>query len=103
MVSPIRRRLSSAHGQGPAAGCPWLPLERVVYRLVVCQGQILDTPRVQTVPMPYFLVEARHRHQAIHGRLDPGGRHHHQALVLGRHLRRWKMLCEILRVDCVTV
>ena len=26
----------------------------------------------------------------------------HQALVLGRHVRRWKMLCEILKVDCDT-
>ena len=88
---------------GPATIVSLAPLERVVYRLVVCQGQILDTPEYKTVPMPYFHFKPDTGiRQSMDDWILAGGTHH-QALVLGRHLRRWKMLCEILRVDCVTV
>jgi len=88
---------------GPATLVSLVPLEGVVYRLVVCQGEILDTPEYKSVPMPYFHFKPD---TGIRRSMDNwilAGGTHHQALVRGRHLRRWKMLCEILKVDCVTV
>ena len=78
-------------------------MEHVVYRLVVCEGTILDTPEYPAVPMPYFhfAPTAGIRPSMDHW-IEAGGTHH-QALVLGHHARRWTMLCRMLKIECVTV
>ncbi len=83
---------------GPATIVSLVPLDGA-YRIVALEGEILDTEEYPAVPMPYFHLKPD---SGIRTSMDEwiraGGTHHH-ALVLGRHARRWKMLCDILRID----
>jgi L-arabinose isomerase len=88
---------------GPATLVSLASIAAKGYRLVVSGGEILDTPQLAGVPMPYFHF---HPTKGIRSSMDnwllQGGTHH-QALNLGDYTRRWEMLCRILDIECVMV
>jgi L-arabinose isomerase len=84
---------------GPATTANLIPLEGEVFRLVVGRGEVLDTPELPAVEMPYF-----------HFRPDSGmrdfldawlrlGGTHHFVVNLGDHVDRWRRLAELLQID----
>ena len=84
---------------GVATTANLIPLEGEAFRLVVARGQVLDTPELPKVEMPYF-----------HFRPDSGmrpflddwlrlGGTHHFVVNLGDHLDRWRFVAELLDVD----
>lgn len=73
------------------------------HRFVIGEGMILDTEELTNVPMPYFHFRPRNGiRQSIDSWLKNGGTHH-QAINLGFHARRWRMLSSILRTQCIEV
>jgi L-arabinose isomerase len=85
---------------GVATTAALVAIEGEVYRLLVGRGQVLDTPELPNVEMPYF-----------HFRPDPGmeafmdawlrlGGPHHFVTNLGDHTERWRRFAELLDVDC---
>lgn len=73
------------------------------YRLVITQGEILDTPELKDVPMPYFHFKpSTGIRSSMDNWLKAGGTHH-QVLNLGSHVRKWQMLCDILGIESVVV
>ena len=54
---------------GPATTAALVPLEGEAYRLLVGHGEVLDTPELPNVEMPYFHFRPAGRRQGLHGRL----------------------------------
>ena len=54
---------------GIATSAALVPLEGEFYRLVVGRGEVLDTPELPNVEMPYFHFRPESRHGVVHGRL----------------------------------
>src|SRR5665213_3668373 len=88
---------------GTATTATLIALEGEHYRLAVARGEILDTPELPLVQMPYF-----------HFRPDSGMRHyltawlrnggtHHFCLNLGDHVERWRILAELLDIEFVEI
>jgi len=88
---------------GTATTATLIALEGEHYRLAVARGEILDTPELPLVQMPYF-----------HFRPDSGMRHyltawlrnggtHHFCLNLGDHVERWRILAELLDIEFVQI
>jgi len=84
---------------GPATTAALVPLEGEAYRLIVGHGEILDTPELPNVEMPYF-----------HFRPDAGirdfmndwlrlGGPHHFVTNLGAQSARWHRLAELLELE----
>jgi len=71
------------------------------YRLVVSKGTILDTEEIPGIPMNYsfFKPDAGIR-RSMDAWLECGGTHH-QVLFLGDRARRFRMLCNIARIEYV--
>jgi L-arabinose isomerase len=84
---------------GPATTANLIPLEGEVFRLVVGKGEVLDTPELPNVEMPYFHFRPR---SGIRPFLDNwlrlGGTHHF-VVNLGDHVDRWRRLAELLDLD----
>ncbi|PKL22491.1 MAG: arabinose isomerase [Spirochaetae bacterium HGW-Spirochaetae-4] len=83
---------------GPGTLVSLAPLDDVDYRLVICNGSILDTPEYKNVPMTYFHFKPD---TGIRSAMDNWMRYggtHHQTLTLGTHGRRWEMLCDMLKI-----
>jgi L-arabinose isomerase len=84
---------------GPATTAALVPLEGEDYRLLVGHGEVLDTPELPNVEMPYF----HFRPQAgvkdfMDDWLRLGGPHHF-VTNLGAHARRWRRLAELLDLE----
>jgi L-arabinose isomerase len=84
---------------GPATTAALVPLEGERYRLLVGHGEVLDTPELPNVEMPYF----HFRPQAgvrdfMDGWLRLGGPHHF-VTNLGPHAARWRRLAELLEIE----
>jgi L-arabinose isomerase len=84
---------------GRATTAALVPLEGEAYRLVVGHGEVLDTPELPNVEMPYF-----------HFRPDAGvsafmdgwlslGAPHHFVTNLGSQAERWRRLAELLDLE----
>jgi L-arabinose isomerase len=84
---------------GVATTANLVPLEGEAFRLVVARGQVLDTPELPAVEMPYF-----------HFRPDAGlrpfiddwlrlGGTHHFVVTLGDGVGRWRRVAELLDLD----
>ncbi len=86
---------------GPATTAALVQLEGEAVRLIVGHGEVLDTPELPNVQMPYF-----HFRPAIgvkdfmDGWLSLGGPHHF-VTNLGEHGGRWRRLAELLDVELV--
>lgn len=88
---------------GPGTLVSLIPLDEVDYRLVICEGTVLDTPEYVNVPMPYFHFKPDTGiRSAMDNWMKLAGTHH-QTLTLGRRARRWELLCDMLQIDCVRV
>jgi L-arabinose isomerase len=73
------------------------------YRIICSKGEVLDTDELPNVPMPYFHFKPQSGiRQAMDSWLSCGGTHH-QVLVLGDHLRKLKILSEMLNIEYVEV
>jgi L-arabinose isomerase len=84
---------------GPATTAALVPLEGEEYRLLVGHGEVLDTPELPNVEMPYF----HFRPQAgvkdfMDDWLRLGGPHHF-VTNLGSHGGRWRRLAELLDLE----
>jgi L-arabinose isomerase len=84
---------------GPATTAALVPLEGEAYRLIVGRGEVLDTPELPNVEMPYFHFrpEAGTR-EFMDGWLSLGGPHHF-VTNLGDHAGRWRRLAELLELE----
>jgi len=88
---------------GPATLVSLVALEGTKYRLVVAQGEILDTEELPTVEMPYFFFRPRSGVAAcLNGWLKNGGTHH-QVLHLGDVRARWQAFCTLCGIDYAEV
>jgi L-arabinose isomerase len=73
------------------------------FRLVVCEGEILDTEELPRLEMPYgFFRPATGLRQANDAWLKAGGPHH-QVLNYGHRLEEWRLFCEALEIELVAV
>ncbi|MGZ8512321.1 MAG: arabinose isomerase, partial [Candidatus Limnocylindria bacterium] len=88
---------------GVATTANLIPLEGEAFRLVVGRGQVLDTPELPNVEMPYF-----------HFRPDSGlrpflddwlryGGTHHFVVNLGDQVDRWRFVAELLDLDYLEI
>jgi len=88
---------------GPATAASLVPLEGEDYRLVVGQGEVLDTPELPNVEMPYFHFRPGNDiREFMNSWLRNGGTHHF-CTNLGRHVDRWRYLAETLEIDFVEI
>ncbi|OHD76430.1 MAG: arabinose isomerase [Spirochaetes bacterium RBG_16_67_19] len=72
-----------------------------MYRLVVSQGTILDSEEIPGIPMNYsFFKPDSGIRKSMNTWLECGGTHH-QVLFLGDQARRFKVLCDIARIEYV--
>ena len=88
---------------GPATLVSLAPLGKDEYRLVVANGEILDTEELPNVEMPYFHFRPDSGvRDCLDGWLENGGTHH-QCLHLGDVTRRWEMWSGMADVEVVRV
>jgi len=84
---------------GPATTAALVPLEGEHYRLLVGHGEVLDTPELPNVEMPYFHFRPRAGvREFMDGWLELGGPHHF-VTNLGEHAERWRRLAELLEIE----
>jgi L-arabinose isomerase len=84
---------------GPATTANLIPLEGEVFRLMVGRGEVLDTPELPGVEMPYFHFRPRSgMKQFLDDWLRLGGTHHF-VINLGDHIDRWRRVAELLDID----
>ncbi len=88
---------------GPATLASLVPVVGEEYRLVVTQGEILDTEELPAVEMPYFFYRPQAgTTKCLNGWLKAGGTHH-QVLHLGDVRARWRAFCTFAGLDYVEV
>ncbi|HLR24578.1 MAG TPA: L-fucose/L-arabinose isomerase family protein [Fodinibius sp.] len=88
---------------GPATLASLVHLVGEQFRLVVAQGEVLDTQKYPTIEMPYFHFKPDSGLRSCNdGWLKAGGTHH-QTLLIGDQRRKWQMLCRILGIEYVEV
>lgn len=69
------------------------------YRLVVSQGEILDTEELPKLEMPYGHFRPHNGiKNCMNGWLKNGGTHH-QVMHLGDMRKRWKKFCALLNIE----
>ncbi len=84
---------------GPATTANLIPLEGEAFRLVVGRGEVLDTPELPNVEMPYFHFRPeRGMRTFLDDWLRLGGTHHF-VMNLGDQAERWRLVAELLDVD----
>lgn len=88
---------------GPGTLVSLAPLDEVDYRLVISEGEVLDTPEYPNVPMTYFHFKPDTGIRAAMDNWMRSGGTHHEAFTRGRTARRWELLCDMLGIDHVRV
>jgi L-arabinose isomerase len=84
---------------GVATTANLIPLEGEAFRLVVGSGEVLDTPELPNVEMPYFHFRPQSGMQEfLDDWLRLGGTHHF-VVNLGDQVERWRLLAEQLDLD----
>lgn len=71
------------------------------FRLVVMKGEVLDTEDHKNIEMPYFHFSPDNGVKDANTNWLKAGGSHHQAMLMGDQLRKWKFLCEILGIEYV--
>ncbi|HMK96690.1 MAG TPA: hypothetical protein VK425_04025, partial [Acidimicrobiales bacterium] len=86
---------------GPATTVTLVPLEGEEYRLLAGVGEVLDTPELPKVEMPYFHFRPSTPLKEFMNEWLRNGGTHHFCTNLGDHVDRWRYLAELLDVDFV--
>lgn len=88
---------------GPATLATLVSLEGDRFRLVVAEGEVLDSPPLPALEMPYgqFHPDTGVR-ACLNGWLRHGGPHH-EVLNLGRHAASWRVFCDLTGIEYVQV
>jgi L-arabinose isomerase len=88
---------------GPATLATLVSLGGERFRLVVAEGEVLDTEELPSLEMPYgtFRPDSGVR-DCLNAWLRLGGPHH-QVMHLGRHLASWRIFCELTGIELEVV
>jgi L-arabinose isomerase len=88
---------------GPATLATLVSLEGELFRMVVAEGEVLDSQELPALEMPYgqFRPDSGVR-ECLNGWLRNGGPHH-EVLNLGRHAASWRTFCDLLGIEFVQV
>src|SRR5215510_3627575 len=88
---------------GPATLATLVSLEGDRFRLVVAEGEVLDSPELPALEMPYgqFRPDTGVR-GCLNGWLRHGGPHH-EVMNLGRHADSWRVFCDLTGIEFVQV
>jgi L-arabinose isomerase len=84
---------------GAATTAALVPIEGEYWRLVVGQGEVLDTPELPKVEMHYFHFRPDQGMESFMDDWLSLGAPHHFVTNLGDHVARWRRLAEILELD----
>ncbi|MCW9706082.1 L-fucose/L-arabinose isomerase family protein [Fodinibius salsisoli] len=88
---------------GPATIASIVHLVGDEFRLVVAQGEVLDSQKYPTIEMPYFHFKPDSGLRDCNDNWLRAGGTHHQTLLMGDQRRKWQMLCRILDIEYVEV
>ncbi len=88
---------------GVATVATLIALEGDLFRLAVARGEVLDTPELPQVQMPYFHFRPDSGMRSFLTAWLRNGGLHHFCLNLGDHVERWQRLAELLDVDFVEI
>lgn len=88
---------------GPATLATLVSLEGELFRMVVAEGEVLDSQELPALEMPYgqFRPDSGVR-ECLNGWLRNGGPHH-EVLNLGHHAASWEIFCDLLGIEFVQV
>ncbi len=88
---------------GPATLAALVNLEGGRFRLVVAEGENLDSPPLPALEMPYGQFRpASGLRACLNGWLRNGGPHH-EVMNLGHHAAAWRAFCELTGIEYVPV
>jgi L-arabinose isomerase len=88
---------------GPATLATLVSLEGERFRMVVAEGENLDSQELPALEMPYGQFRpASGVRQCLNGWLRNGGPHH-EVMNLGHHAADWKVFCDIAGIEFVQV
>jgi L-arabinose isomerase len=88
---------------GPATIVSLVHLVGEEFRLVVAQGEVLDSEKYPTIEMPYFHFKPDSGLRTCNDAWLKAGGTHHQTLLRGNQKRKWEMLCKMLDIEYVEV
>jgi L-arabinose isomerase len=88
---------------GPATLATLVSLEGERFRLVVAEGENLDSQELPALEMPYGQFRpASGLRECLNGWLRAGGPHH-EVMNLGHHAAAWKDFCQLAGIEFVQV
>jgi L-arabinose isomerase len=88
---------------GPATLATLVSLEGSRFRLVVAEGEVLDSQELPALEMPYGQFRpASGVRECLNGWLRHGGPHH-EVMNLGHHADRWRSFCHLTGIEYVAV
>jgi L-arabinose isomerase len=88
---------------GPATLASLVSLEGERFRLVVAEGENLDSQELPALEMPYGQFRpARGLRACLNGWLSAGGTHH-EVMNLGHHAADWRVFCQLAGIEFVQV
>jgi len=88
---------------GPATLATLVSLEGERFRLVVAEGENLDSQLLPALEMPYGQFRpASGLRACLNGWLSAGGPHH-EVMNLGHHAAAWKVFCQLTGIEFVQV
>jgi L-arabinose isomerase len=88
---------------GPATLATLVSLEGERFRLVVAEGENLDSQELPALEMPYGQFRpATGLRACLNGWLSAGGPHH-EVMNLGHHAQSWKVFCQLAGIEFVQV
>jgi len=88
---------------GPATLATLVSLEGERFRLVVAEGDNLDSPELPALEMPYGQFRpASGLRACLNGWLAAGGPHH-EVMNLGHHAADWRAFCQLAGIEFVQV
>jgi L-arabinose isomerase len=88
---------------GPATLATLVSLEGERFRLVVAEGENLDSQELPALEMPYGQFRpASGLRACLNGWLSAGGPHH-EVMNLGHHAASWKVFCQLAGIEFVQV
>jgi L-arabinose isomerase len=88
---------------GPATLATLVSLEGQRFRLVVAEGENLDSQELPALEMPYGQFRpATGLRTCLNGWLSAGGPHH-EVMNLGQHAASWRVFCQLTGIEFVQV